>query len=623
MLNLRNISAVLRRRMRDVIYRKDSSETSDETSDLIAPLEQIIFSVYESRLARAPSADEVADWIASIKTHRVSLDGFRAAVDASTEAEALMEAMRYVISQIYRLAFGREALPEELDHWRQILRSRQMTFLAITQALLSSSEAKAHVERGYQDLEQAVSHVYRAFLSRVAQSNEIEEWAGHVRSGAVSVATMVNSIAQSDEAKRRHSGATMYPLVSDAEFIQHVYGKVLRRSAMPQEIAFWSDQLEQDPLEREKLVLDIFRAAGPPSSGNVVHQQHDPSQSYILGTEKTVTADEWSRVGIKLRSAPPPIDSSVDWARFQILEKHSPLITVATSLYKGSRFISRFLENITSQSVFRECVELVIVDANSPDGEAEIIKGYQKEYPNIIYHRTEDRIGIYEAWNLCIEISEGKYITNANLDDLRRHDSLELQAATLDNANFADVVYQDFYYTFDYDLSFEEIIAHGFKSSVPIITPYNLLRFNSPHNAPMWRRTLHREVGPFDARYASAGDWDFWLRCSAAGKQFFKINDPHVAYFINPAGISTRPDTRGIDEANDILMRRAPELVSSALLCSPEQFLADVARRSGQDEVYREKSRHIDWRYRTVQRSLRAASALLRDGYRESVEARS
>ncbi len=61
----------------------------------------------------------------------------------------------------------------------------------------------------------------------------------------------------------------------------------------------------------------------------------------------------------------------------------------------------------------------------------------------------------------------------------------------------------------------------------------------------MWRRRLHDELGLFDTRYRSAGDYEFWLRCAAAGKVFHRVADPHVVYYQNPQGYSTRADTTG------------------------------------------------------------------------------
>jgi hypothetical protein len=133
-------------------------------------------------------------------------------------------------------------------------------------------------------------------------------------------------------------------------------------------------------------------------------------------------------------------------------------------------------------------------------------------------------------------------------------------------------VYQDFYYTFDPSLEFDEIARFGFKTDLPIVTPNNLLQYNSPHNAPMWRKKLHEQVGLFDVSFRSAGDWDFWIRCISKGKQFFKVAPAHIAYFQNPEGISTRPDTRGRDEAFRILRKHGRRVISPLLLMSREAF---------------------------------------------------
>ena len=51
--------------------------------------------------------------------------------------------------------------------------------------------------------------------------------------------------------------------------------------------------------------------------------------------------------------------------------------------------------------------------------------------------------GIYGVWNLGIEIASGDYITNANLDDRKRPDSLEKHAINLFMNEEVDLVYAD------------------------------------------------------------------------------------------------------------------------------------------------------------------------------------
>lgn len=300
-----------------------------------------------------------------------------------------------------------------------------------------------------------------------------------------------------------------------------------------------------------------------------------------MGTDQYLTPSDWQARANELTLERPR--AHVAKAPQAVLT-HSGnyVVSAIASLYKGRRFLDDFLKNITSQTLFDRS-ELIIVDANSPEGEEEVIAGYQKMYPNIVYRRINYRIGIYDAWNIGIEMARGKYLTNTNVDDLRRHDSFEVQAATLDQNPLVDIVYQDFLYSFDASLSFDEVAKCGFKSELPIVTANNLLVFNSPHHAPMWRKSLHAEVGLFDTSFKSAGDWEFWLRCFCGGKKFLKINELHTVYFQNPEGISTRPDTKGVEEAREVLRRYSRKMISKHLLMPREAFAEAVGAKPDWD----------------------------------------
>ena len=359
--------------------------------------------------------------------------------------------------------------------------------------------------------------------------------------------------------------------VSDGEFILSV-AEVLfpAGGAMAKDIEHWRKYLREKPGRRTRLVRKLVSAYISRQQQQGETTSFDLQSSYIMGTDQNLTLEAW-QVSVNLKLANSRVRSAR--ARPSRTFQHSGtyLVSAIASLYKGRRFIEKFLENITSQTIFDRS-EVIIVDANSPEREDEVIAKFQKTYPNIVYKRMNYRIGVYDAWNIAAELARGKYVTNTNVDDLRRPDLLELQARALDHNPSVDIVYQDFFYTFDSLLSFEEVAQVGYKSDLPIITAQNLLMFNSPHNAPMWRKSLHQEVGFFDTNFKSAGDWEFWLRCLWKGRSFLKINSPHVVYYINPEGLSTRPDTRGIEEARQILRLYSRRLISPNLLLSRRAF---------------------------------------------------
>ncbi len=373
------------------------------------------------------------------------------------------------------------------------------------------------------------------------------------------------------------AGADVLDTLPDGEFVVQIAELLFQNSATePAELEAYVHYLQGDPDRRTQLIRQLV-VDHVNRSRSCTEASYDPDAFRLAGTTQILKRSDWVARAAELPPRPPkPPAVPLEARRFQ----HSGVYRVSAiaSLYRGRRYLEAFLENMVSQSIFDQS-ELIIIDANSPEGEEEIIRRYQAVYPNIVYQRMNYRIGIYDAWNEGVRLARGAYLTNTNLDDLRRRDSLELQAAALDAHDFADVVYQDFYYSFDGELDFEAVAAFGFKSDLPIVTPNNLLCFNSPHNAPMWRARLHRELGPFDISYRSAGDYEFWLRCALAGKRFFKINDPHVVYFQNPEGISTSPETRGVQESRRLRRHYARRLISPFLTMSDGDFAAAIGGR--------------------------------------------
>ncbi|MEI6381647.1 MAG: glycosyltransferase, partial [Cyanobacteriota bacterium ELA615] len=223
-------------------------------------------------------------------------------------------------------------------------------------------------------------------------------------------------------------------------------------------------------------------------------------------------------------------------------KKDKYTLTIVTSLYKGGKYIHSFLENIVTQTVFCDC-ELVIVDANSPEDEYKVIDTYAELYPNIKYLRLKENISIYEAWNLAIKESNSEFITNANVDDAHRNDAFELKIQALLLNPEIDVVYSDVYYSYLENAPFDIVAKCGLRTDFPTANKFNLFSYNSPHNSPMWRRSLHDKIGYFHTQYKSAGDYEFWLRAAYSGSSFMKINDILVVYYNNPQGMSTKHET--------------------------------------------------------------------------------
>jgi len=220
-----------------------------------------------------------------------------------------------------------------------------------------------------------------------------------------------------------------------------------------------------------------------------------------------------------------------------------PKISIITSVYNGDKHIHAFLEDITNQSIFEEKCELVLINANSPGNEEEAIKEYQQKYPdNIIYKKLDEDPGIYGTWNLGLELSSGDYLTNANLDDRRSPLFMETLAKQLYGNDEVDLIYADNYLTLAPNETFENNSSSNEVYPSEEFSIEGMLRGNSPHCMPMWKKTLHESNGEFDSKYRSAGDWEFWLRCAFNGAQFKKYSQPLGLYYFNPEGVSTNAE---------------------------------------------------------------------------------
>lgn len=211
------------------------------------------------------------------------------------------------------------------------------------------------------------------------------------------------------------------------------------------------------------------------------------------------------------------------------------LVSAIVSAYKSERFIGECLKNLLLQTI-ADKLEIIVIDSASPEKEGEIVKHYQKDHWNIVYYRTETRETLYQAWNRGIRMALGQYITNANTDDRLRNDAYEIMSRELEaNENIA-LVYADYFITPFENQTFAEHIRSGYCRR-PDYSPSIMLAGCHMGPQPMWRKTVHDQIGYFEESYRSAGDYEFWCRM---GVRFPMRHIPEFLglYLHNTSGIA-------------------------------------------------------------------------------------
>ena len=204
------------------------------------------------------------------------------------------------------------------------------------------------------------------------------------------------------------------------------------------------------------------------------------------------------------------------------------------------------LEDLCAQTIFPE-IEVLVIDSASPQNEGAIVRAFQARHANIFYERTPQREGLYAAWNRALKLARAPYVTNANTDDRHAPDALEKLATALDARPAVGVAYAATAIT---------EAENATLATAPISGHFKARRYDRrrlfwdclPGPQPMWRRDLHAQFGYFDESYVSAGDYEFWLRISAA-VQFAPVRETLGLFLKSPASISHSNAARAEEES--------------------------------------------------------------------------
>lgn len=184
-------------------------------------------------------------------------------------------------------------------------------------------------------------------------------------------------------------------------------------------------------------------------------------------------------------------------------------ITIMVSIYQSGDWLENKLDNLSSIINPHEC-EIYCVNANSPDPRDDEIPRKFK----CTYVKLDERLSLYDTWNLIIKNTNSLYITNSNTDDINSPSCFKELSKILDDNSNIDVVYPSWHCTGIPNLKWDDsnyankLWDNGGKPG----------QFAGDFDAagvghfPMWRRTLHDKIGFFNPKYTALADANFWCR---------------------------------------------------------------------------------------------------------------
>lgn len=209
----------------------------------------------------------------------------------------------------------------------------------------------------------------------------------------------------------------------------------------------------------------------------------------------------------------------------------APRVTVLMPVYNGAAFLRDAMESILGQTY--SDFEFLIVDDGSVDATVNIILSYAD--PRIRLVRNAENIGQTRTLNRGLAEARGEFVARQDADDMSEPQRLAEQIAFLD-AHTEIALAGSWYRKIDVDGS---PLGKRRLPSDPASIRW-ALRFFCPivHSAAIWRRELVAStVGVYDEHYASAQDYDYWLRIA---ERFHTANIPKslVAYRIQPDSLT-------------------------------------------------------------------------------------
>ncbi len=228
-----------------------------------------------------------------------------------------------------------------------------------------------------------------------------------------------------------------------------------------------------------------------------------------------------------------------------------PLVSVIVPCHNYAHFLPETLDSLRAQML--ENWECLVVDDGSTDNTREIAAHYAQKDARIrlIWQPNQ---GPAAARNNGIRQSRGRFIQFLDADDLLEKRKLERQSAFLLQNVRVDIVCGDgLIFTTPQNEAqnsgLNPLNVQGRWHWNPASSPegaFSLVRGNLlAINATLTRREVFEDVGVFDESLWTLEDWDLWLRCVAAHKQFafLEEEESHCLVRAHPISLS-RSNTR-------------------------------------------------------------------------------
>lgn len=210
--------------------------------------------------------------------------------------------------------------------------------------------------------------------------------------------------------------------------------------------------------------------------------------------------------------------------------KYSPLVSIITPVLNCSQYIEQCLQSVLSQDYPH--IEHILVDGSSNDGTLNIIKKYNRIYPDKVICISEPDRGACEAWNKGWDLSKGEILGWLGGDDFYEQGAVSTAVEFFKSNSGA-------YFVFGrcnlIDSRNRKILTLGTKD-FDIDTVLSGCISMIPNPSAFYRQEVIKKVGPLRTDI-NCCDFDYWIRVGQAYK-IYRIDEVLSSFRIHRNSVS-------------------------------------------------------------------------------------
>jgi len=241
--------------------------------------------------------------------------------------------------------------------------------------------------------------------------------------------------------------------------------------------------------------------------------------------------------------------------------KNDPLVSVCLPLYNGEKFLVQAVESVLNQTY--KNFELIIADDGSKDRGPALVQELAQKDKRIKFQQNPKNLGLFQNYNECMRLAQGKYIKLFAQDDLFEPNILERMVAVLEQNDSVSLVSCARTWLDDNGKKIDPVSSNEMRMSRPFesdrqfsgkwISTETLREFVNWLGEPCSMMFRKSQAGPgFDTRFLQLGDIDYWYRLLEQGDYFFLCD--YLCSFRKHAGSTTVKNRKTLTSLLDWLV---------------------------------------------------------------------